>query len=81
MADVYAVAWRRLKDVPADDPLPWLLAVARNHWRNHLRKARKQRELVARSPLRSSTHRTLPSSRRPTSGAHWRRCPRAIARC
>ena len=29
-AEVMAIAWRRLADVPADDPRPWLLAVARN---------------------------------------------------
>lgn len=29
-ADVMTVAWRRLADVPADDPLPWLYATARN---------------------------------------------------
>ena len=29
-AEVMAIAWRRLADVPEDDPRPWLLAVARN---------------------------------------------------
>jgi len=29
-ADVMTVAWRRLADVPADDPLPWLYGTARN---------------------------------------------------
>jgi RNA polymerase sigma-70 factor (ECF subfamily) len=29
-AEVMTVAWRRLADVPADDPLPWLYATARN---------------------------------------------------
>lgn len=29
-AEVMTVAWRRLGDVPAHDPLPWLLATARN---------------------------------------------------
>ena len=28
VADVFVVAWRRLSDIP-DDPLPWLLGVAR----------------------------------------------------
>ena len=28
VAEVFTVAWRRLDDVPADDALPWLLAVA-----------------------------------------------------
>jgi RNA polymerase sigma-70 factor (ECF subfamily) len=29
-AEVMTIAWRRLADVPQDDPLPWLYATARN---------------------------------------------------
>src|SRR4029079_1955863 len=29
-AEVMTIAWRRLTAVPADDPLPWLYATARN---------------------------------------------------
>jgi RNA polymerase sigma-70 factor (ECF subfamily) len=29
-AEVMAIAWRRLADVPADDARPWLIATARN---------------------------------------------------
>lgn len=29
-AEVMAIAWRRLADVPADDPRPWLIVTARN---------------------------------------------------
>jgi len=29
-AEAMAIAWRRLADVPADDPRPWLIATARN---------------------------------------------------
>jgi RNA polymerase sigma factor (sigma-70 family) len=29
-AEAMAIAWRRLADVPQDDPLPWLYATARN---------------------------------------------------
>jgi len=29
-AEVMAIAWRRLADVPCDDPRPWLIATARN---------------------------------------------------
>ena len=29
-AEVMTIAWRRLPDVPKDDPLPWLYATARN---------------------------------------------------
>jgi RNA polymerase sigma-70 factor (ECF subfamily) len=41
VAEVFAVAWRRRDDVPADDPLPWLLAVAGNVRRNQTRSARR----------------------------------------
>ena len=29
-AEVMTIAWRRLADVPADDPRPWLIVTARN---------------------------------------------------
>jgi len=29
-AEVMTIAWRRLADVPADDPVPWLYGTARN---------------------------------------------------
>src|SRR5258708_27526620 len=29
-AEAMTIAWRRLADVPSDDPLPWLYATARN---------------------------------------------------
>jgi RNA polymerase sigma-70 factor (ECF subfamily) len=29
-AEVMTIAWRRLSDVPRDDPRPWLYAIARN---------------------------------------------------
>jgi RNA polymerase sigma-70 factor (ECF subfamily) len=29
-AEVMAIAWRRLADVPVDDPVPWLIVTARN---------------------------------------------------
>ena len=29
-AEVMAIAWRRLADVPSDDPRPWLIGTARN---------------------------------------------------
>lgn len=45
-ADVMAIAWRRLADVPQDDPRPWLITTARNlllaDWR---RQQREQRAL------------------------------------
>lgn len=51
VADVFTVAWRKLGAVPEDDPLPWLLNVARNHWRNHVRAARRRRNVIARLPV------------------------------
>jgi len=40
-AEAMAIAWRRLADVPVDDPKPWLLATARNlvyaEWRRGAR--------------------------------------------
>src|SRR5436189_5176285 len=40
-AEVMTIAWRRLADVPADDPRPWLYATARNlvfaEWRESAR--------------------------------------------
>jgi RNA polymerase sigma-70 factor, ECF subfamily len=36
VADVFVVAWRRLDEMP-DDPLPWLLGVARRTLSNHRR--------------------------------------------
>jgi RNA polymerase sigma factor (sigma-70 family) len=48
VAQTLEIAWRRLDDVPEDDPLPWLYAVARNLWRNQTRRDRRRRELLAR---------------------------------
>jgi len=42
------VAWRRIDDVPRDDPLPWLFAVARNLWRNQCRGDARREVLVTR---------------------------------
>ena len=61
VAEVLTIAWRRLDDVPADDPLPWLFAVARNVWRNGLRSARRRDDLVVRLPA--------PDPHRPTEPA------------
>jgi RNA polymerase sigma-70 factor (ECF subfamily) len=40
-AEAMSIAWRRLADVPRDDPLPWLYATARNlllaEWRRESR--------------------------------------------
>jgi RNA polymerase sigma-70 factor (ECF subfamily) len=48
VADTFAVAWRRLSRVPADDPLPWLLGVARRVIANQHRSRRRREALVQR---------------------------------
>ena len=46
-SETFAVAWRRLADVP-DDALPWLLAVAQNKLAHHYRRRRRGRALIER---------------------------------
>ena len=48
VAQVLEIAWRRLDEVPADEPLPWLYAVAHNLWRNQARKDRRRLDLLTR---------------------------------
>lgn len=48
LSDVMLVLWRRLDDVPADDPLPWAYAVARGCLANARRSAQRQLRLVER---------------------------------
>jgi RNA polymerase sigma-70 factor (ECF subfamily) len=60
VADVFVVAWRRLGDIP-DDPLPWLLGVARRvlanrhrgEARNHALQERVRSEQTRAAPARS----------------------------
>jgi RNA polymerase sigma-70 factor, ECF subfamily len=47
VADVFVVAWRRLGEVP-EDPLPWLLGVARRVLANRRRGMGRERALLAR---------------------------------
>ena len=48
VAQTLETAWRRIGDVPVEEPLPWLYAVARNLWRNQARRERRRRALLAR---------------------------------
>lgn len=48
LADTMLVLWRRLDDVPGDDPLPWSYAVARGCLQNTARSAVRQRRLAER---------------------------------
>ncbi|HET6952314.1 MAG TPA: sigma-70 family RNA polymerase sigma factor [Acidimicrobiales bacterium] len=50
VAETFTVAWRRLDDVPVDDPLPWLLAVAANVRRNQARSVRRYHAVLDRLP-------------------------------
>lgn len=51
-AETFLVAWRRLDDVP-DEPLPWLIGVARNVLLNMSRSERRrgEREVRADTPV------------------------------
>jgi RNA polymerase sigma factor (sigma-70 family) len=48
VAHTLEIAWRRIGEVPSDDPLPWLFAVAHNLWRSQARKDRRRQDLLAR---------------------------------
>lgn len=48
LSDVMLVLWRRFDDVPEDDPLPWVYAVARGCLANARRTAQRQLRLIER---------------------------------
>lgn len=48
LADAFLVLWRRLDDVPLDDPLPWAYGVARRCLANAQRGSRRQLSLIER---------------------------------
>ncbi len=47
VAETFLVAWRRLREVP-DDPLPWLIGVARNVVANRQRSSRRRMDLSSK---------------------------------
>src|SRR5947199_481782 len=49
-AEVMTIAWRRLAEVPADDPRPWLYATARNLLLAEFRQASRQPAAVRAEP-------------------------------
>lgn len=53
VSETFLVAWRRLEAVPEDDPLPWLLATARNLLANQRRAARRREAAGPRVALDS----------------------------
>jgi RNA polymerase sigma factor (sigma-70 family) len=49
-AEVMTIAWRRLEDVPLEDPRPWLFATARNIVLADLRRARPVSAPAGKAP-------------------------------
>lgn len=47
-AETFTIAWRRLSQVPAGQPLPWLYATARNCLANELRRRERGKRLDSR---------------------------------
>jgi RNA polymerase sigma-70 factor, ECF subfamily len=64
VAETFLVAWRRLEELP-DEPLPWLIGVARKTLANQRRGAHRRQllvdRLIAREPLRLSASTEEPS--------------------
>ncbi len=56
VAETFAVAWRRLDEVP-EDPLPWLLGVARRVLANPFRSEARRAALLDRLRQTASIHR------------------------
>ena len=48
LADTLLTVWRRLDDVPTDDPLPWCYGVARRTLANHRRSRVRHERLTER---------------------------------
>ena len=84
VAETFVVCWRRLDDVP-DDPLPWLLGVARRCLANRRRSDDRRSALAERAgaELPGSTARDVadPSASATACSAVSRLCPRTTARC
>lgn len=67
VADVFVVAWRRLSEIP-DDPLPWLLGVARRVLANRRRGADRERAL--RERMRSESLAAPAPAQRDAPASH-----------
>jgi RNA polymerase sigma-70 factor (ECF subfamily) len=61
VSEVFLVLWRRLGDVPTDDPLPWTYAVARGCLANARRSAQRHLRLVDRLTRAEATHAPTPA--------------------
>ena len=51
LADSLLTIWRRIDDVPADDPLPWCYGVARRSLANHRRGRSRTGSRSGSSPI------------------------------
>lgn len=67
-AEVFVIAWRRLDDIP-DDPLPWLLGVARRVLANRRRSIARDQALRARIMFQQSTADPTEAARNESDGA------------
>jgi RNA polymerase sigma-70 factor (ECF subfamily) len=60
-ADTYAIAWRRLRDLPAGAELPWLYGVARRVLANQRRGTERRGGLLARLVHRAPAFAETPA--------------------
>ena len=67
-AETFTIAWRKLDAIPADEPLPWLYAVARRVLANHRRGNGRRERLAAllrvedvATPMRAGEDRDGPA--------------------
>jgi RNA polymerase sigma-70 factor (ECF subfamily) len=68
VAEVFLVAWRRLGDVP-EDPLPWLLGVARRILANRRRAASRHAALLDRIKFEPASAASVESGRLESASA------------
>jgi RNA polymerase sigma factor (sigma-70 family) len=54
-AETFLTAWRRLDDLPASQPLPWLYVTARHCLANEFRKQERRQQLGARIQTEAGT--------------------------
>lgn len=68
VAETFLVAWRQLARVPADSPLPWLLAVARNVIATQRRAAGRREALYLRLRASAPTDTAEPANVEASAG-------------
>jgi RNA polymerase sigma-70 factor (ECF subfamily) len=67
-AETFLAAWRRLDDVPARQPLPWLYVTARQCLANELRKQERRQQLDTRIRAEASVRAQRAGPAGPQSG-------------